>query len=196
MFFLILAYFIGSIPSGLLLTKAAGMGDIRQVGSGNIGATNVLRTGNKKLAALTLLLDILKGVAAVLLVKYLAPQYVLWAPLVAVLGHNFPIWLKFKGGKGVATTFGVLLPLNWMLAVALCVSWVIVFALTRISSLSAISAAILAPALCTVIPDAEGLQRVMWVLSLLLIWRHRSNLVRLMKGTEEKSSFSSKKAAA
>ncbi len=194
MFFLMLAYFMGSIPVGLLLTKAAGLGDIRAIGSGNIGATNVLRTGNKKLALATLLLDVVKGVVAVWLVKFLAPAYVFWAALVVVLGHNYPLWLKFKGGKGVATTFGALLPLSPWLALALLGSWVAVFALTRISSLSALSAAVLAPGFCRLIEGAQDLERLMWVLSLLLIWRHRSNILRLMQGKEGASNLSSRKS--
>ena len=136
---LALGYLLGSIPFGLLLTRVAGLGDIRSIGSGNIGATNVLRTGNKKVAAATLLLDALKGAAAVIIAgRVLGPFAALTAGLGAVLGHCFPLWLKFKGGKGVASTLGSLLAMSWPFGIAACLLWLIFAVLFRISSLSAL----------------------------------------------------------
>ncbi len=183
------AYILGSIPFGLLLTRAAGLGDVRDIGSGNIGATNVLRTGNKGLAALTLLLDLLKGTTAVLIghtigawgdVAVLAS---LVAGLGAFVGHIFPVWLRFKGGKGVATYIGILLGLNWSAALAFCSVWLFVAILSRYSSLSAIVAAVVTPIwLLTVGDYATALLAAL--LSILLIYKHRANIYRLVAGEE------------
>jgi glycerol-3-phosphate acyltransferase PlsY len=142
----LLAYLLGSIPFGLLLTRLAGLGDIRNIGSGNIGATNVLRTGHKGLAALTLLLDFGKGLAAVLLAGTLGPDMAIFAAFGVLLGHMFPAWLRFKGGKAVATAGGVLFALKWQIGVAALIAWIVVAALFRYSSLAALVACIVAPA--------------------------------------------------
>ncbi len=186
---LVLGYLLGSIPFGLVLTRAAGLGDVRDIGSGNIGATNVLRTGNKGIAALTLLLDLLKGTAAVLIghaigalggVAILAS---LVAGLAAFIGHTYPVWLGFKGGKGVATYIGVLLGLNWPGALAFCSVWLLVAILSRYSSLSAIVAAIVTPIwLLTVGDYATAILAAL--LSVLLIYKHRANIHRLVAGEE------------
>ncbi len=186
---LVLGYLLGSIPFGLILTRVAGLGDVRDIGSGNIGATNVLRTGNKGIAALTLLLDLLKGTAAVLIghaigalggVAILAS---LIAGLAAFIGHTYPVWLGFKGGKGVATYIGVLLGLNWPGALAFCSIWLLVAILSRYSSLSAIVAAIVTPIwLLTVGDYATAILAAL--LSVLLIYKHRANIRRLVAGEE------------
>ena len=184
---LLIAYLIGSIPSGLILTRLAGLGDVRNIGSGNIGATNVLRTGNKKLAATTLLMDMLKGAAAVYLVQVFAGHGLLdaLAGLTAVLGHNFPIWLKFKGGKGVATTIGVLIALNPLLGAAIILTWLAVFASSRISSLSAIVSAMLAPVYAWAL-TTTAITSIVAMLSILIVIRHHANIRRLLKGEEPK----------
>lgn len=186
---LVLGYLLGSIPFGLVLTRAAGLGDVRDIGSGNIGATNVLRTGNKGIAALTLLLDLLKGTAAVLIghaigalggVAILAS---LVAGLAAFIGHIYPVWLGFKGGKGVATYIGILLGLNWPGALAFCSVWLLVAILSRYSSLSAIIAAVVTPIwLLTVGDYATAILAAL--LSVLLIYKHRANIHRLVAGEE------------
>jgi glycerol-3-phosphate acyltransferase PlsY len=193
-FIVLLAYLLGSIPFGLLLTRAAGLGDIRAVGSGNIGATNVLRTGNKKLAALTLLLDGLKGLAAVLLANVLIPGTGMLAGLVAILGHVFPVWLKFKGGKGVATALGVLLGLSWVLGLLVIVIWIGIFKWKRISSLSAICGFGSAP-LIALILGSPPLARFCVLLFLLLMVTHRANIRRLLKGEEHAFRRNKKDAA-
>lgn len=142
---LVFGYLLGSIPFGLILTRMAGLGDVRSIGSGNIGATNVLRTGNKKLAAATLVLDMLKGTAAVLIAATFSPQAAIIAGLGAFLGHIFPVWLKFKGGKGVATYLGVLLGLVWQVALIFAAIWIIIAYATRYSSLAALVAAVTTP---------------------------------------------------
>jgi acyl phosphate:glycerol-3-phosphate acyltransferase len=187
----LLGYLLGSIPFGLILTRLAGLGDIREIGSGNIGATNVLRTGNKGLAALTLLLDGLKGTAAVLLARYIAPASDDLGALIGVvggaaafLGHIFPVWLGFKGGKGVATYIGVLLGVYWPAGVLFIVFWLVTAWLTRFSSLSALLASVLAPVamLLGQVPGAI----ILLLMSALLIYKHRANIERLMAGTEPK----------
>jgi len=188
---LALGYVLGSIPFGLLLTSAAGLGDVRAIGSGNIGATNVLRTGHKGLAALTLLLDMLKGTAAVLVghkigalggVAILAS---LVAGLGAFLGHIFPVWLRFRGGKGVATYIGVLLGLDWQAGLAFCVIWIVVAMLTRYSSLSALVASLLTPFGLLAMGDPVA-ALLTALLSALLIYKHRANIRRLAAGEEPK----------
>ncbi len=179
-----LAYLIGSVPFGLLLTRAAGAGDIRQIGSGNIGATNVLRTGRRGLAAATLLLDGAKGALAVELAGVLAGA--VWMPLAAicvVIGHCFPAWLRFRGGKGVATGLGALLALDWRMGVACCAIWLGVFAATRISSASALAAFAAAPLLAGVLLPPYWFVAPL-VIAALVWWRHGANISRLIAGTE------------
>jgi glycerol-3-phosphate acyltransferase PlsY len=177
-------YLLGSIPFGLILTKLAGSGDIRSVGSGNIGATNVLRTGRKGLATATLVGDMLKGTAAVLLMHRLSgTDAALIAGLGAVLGHVFPVWLKFKGGKGVATYVGVLIGVSWMAAVAFAVIWGAVAAITRYSSLSALAATACTPVLLWFI--AGGKPALLFTVLTVLVWiMHRANIARLLAGSE------------
>lgn len=180
---LIFGYLLGSIPFGLLLTRAAGLGDVRAIGSGNIGATNVLRTGNKKLAAATLILDMLKGTAAVLIAGYYGMELGLFAGFGAFLGHLFPAWLGFKGGKGVATYLGVLIGLVWQAALIFAAVWLLMAILFRYSSLAALSAAVVVPIALWFLatPAIAGLFAVM---SIILIYKHRTNISRLMAGTE------------
>jgi len=182
---LVVGLLLGSIPFGLLLTRAAGLGDIRKVGSGNIGATNVLRTGNKKLAAATLLLDALKGLAPVLVFNLLwGPVPAAAAAAGAVLGHMFPPWLGFKGGKGVATTLGVLIGLSWQLGAITCALWLVLAALFRYSSLAALLSILIgAVAAWYFVPVAAP---VLCLLAALVWVRHHENIRRLLNGTEPK----------
>ncbi len=182
----LVGYLLGSIPFGLLLTKAAGTQDVRSIGSGNIGATNVLRTGRKGLAALTLLLDMLKGTAAVLLATYFAGHDAsLAAGLAAFLGHIFPVWLKFKGGKGVATYIGLLLGIYWPCALIFGAIWLAVAFLMRYSSLAALVASALTP-LALYFLGQPGPALLFFALTLLLWFMHRANIARLMNGSERK----------
>lgn len=178
------AYLLGSIPFGLLITRAMGLGDLRAIGSGNIGATNVLRTGNKGAAAATLLLDGAKGAVAVLLARHLAGEgAALVAGGAAFLGHCFPVWLGFRGGKGVATFLGVLLALAPVVGLISCATWLLVAKLTKISSLSALVAAALSPLWLALI----GPPNSVWLglaLAALVFARHHANIARLMAGTE------------
>jgi len=186
-------YLCGSIPFGLILTRLAGTADIRAIGSGNIGATNVLRTGRKGLAALTLLGDTLKGAAAVLAVyayygpefRYFGHELAMPAALGAFLGHLFPVWLGFKGGKGVATYIGILAALAWPAAVVFCLIWLAVAALTRYSSLAALSASAAALALLWLLPDRAAAE-LFTLLTAALFLMHRANIARLIRGTESK----------
>jgi glycerol-3-phosphate acyltransferase PlsY len=185
---LLLSYLLGTIPFGLLLSKLAGYGDIRKVGSGNIGATNVLRTGNKKLALLTLLLDGAKGAVAVLIAQSLYPEnspVPALAGFCALLGHTFPIWLKFKGGKGVATGLGIWLALNPPLGIIACAVWAVVFYKTRYSSLSALTAFAVLP-LCAFIFASLAQGLLACAISGLIVWRHKDNIKRLLTRTEPK----------
>ena len=182
---LLLGYALGSVPFGLLLAKAAGKGDIRQVGSGNIGATNVLRTGNKGLAAAVLLLDAGTGFLAVWLVGRWLPDAVALGALGAVVGHCFPVWLRFKGGKGVATTLGVCLALGWALGLAYAAVWLMVMAATRISSLGGMSAAVAAP-IAAAATGRETLVPVLVGSALIVLYLHRENIARLRAGAEPK----------
>jgi glycerol-3-phosphate acyltransferase PlsY len=181
---LAVGYLLGSIPFGLLLTRAAGLGDIRKVGSGNIGATNVLRTGRWGLAAATLLGDVLKGTAAVLVLNRLAGADAgLVAGLGAVLGHIFPVWLRFAGGKGVATYLGVLVGVAWPVALAFVVIWAAVAALSRYSSLSALVASAFTPVALWF--SADGKAALLFAVLTVIVWlMHRANIARLMQGTE------------
>ena len=210
---LLLAYMIGSIPFGLILTKAAGLGDVRQIGSGGIGATNVLRTGSKKLAGLTLLLDSLKGAAAIFIVSYLLPHPCAWVDcegacycltqlpfldteinydylpfiggVAAIIGHCYPVWLRFKGGKGVATAAGVLLVAVPYVGLICCLTWLCMAFLFKISSLSALITAGIAPVAALFIygPTPAVLCLLM---TLLIFYKHRENIKRLLAGTEPK----------
>jgi glycerol-3-phosphate acyltransferase PlsY len=185
LFVCILGYLLGSIPFGLLLTKSAGLGDIRDIGSGNIGATNVLRTGNKGLAAATLVLDALKGAAAVLIARALVydENIVLFAGLAAVLGHLFPVWLGFKGGKGVAAGLGVLLAIAWPIGVIACVVWLLVAAFARLSSLAALAAFASAPCSALILEDFSVV-KLAFTIAVLVFVRHQANIRRLLDGTE------------
>ena len=176
-------YLLGSIPFGLILGKLAGLGDVREIGSGNIGATNVLRAGGKRLAALTLLLDAAKGTAAVLLAARWGEPAAMAAGLGAFLGHLYPAWLGFRGGKGVATYIGVLLGLYWPAALAFCGIWLLVALVTRYSSLAALGAAAAMPVLLAALGDWR-LAALALVFTVLLFIRHRSNIERLI-GREE-----------
>jgi glycerol-3-phosphate acyltransferase PlsY len=179
-----LGYLLGSIPFGLLLTRVAGLGDIRAIGSGNIGATNVLRTGRKGLAAATLLLDALKGAAAVLIAAALAGRdAALSAGLGAVLGHLFPVWLRFKGGKGVATSYGVLIAASWPVGLAAGAVWLVMAKVGRISSLSALTSFAAAPLLAWALADS-GLVKLSLAIAVLVFARHHANIRRLIAGTE------------
>jgi glycerol-3-phosphate acyltransferase PlsY len=183
---LAVGYLLGSIPFGLVLTRAAGGPDVRTVGSGNIGATNVLRTGRKGLAGATLICDILKGTLAVLLARHFAGHAAaLAAGLGAFLGHLFPLWLKFKGGKGVATYIGVLLGLYWPAALIFGAVWLLVAWAFRYSSLAALAASALTPAVLWALDDARP-AGLFLVLTALLWIRHRSNIARLLAGSEGK----------
>ena len=189
----VLAYLLGSIPFGLLLTRLAGLGDIRKIGSGNIGATNVLRTGRKGLAALTLLLDLGKGLVAVRLGgSFFGPDMAIFAGFGVLLGHMFPVWLGFKGGKAVATAGGVLLALNWQVGLAALVAWIVIAAIFRYSSLAAIAACLVAPASAYWLTRRIDLTEIVGLIALLVILRHRANIVRLLRGEESKIRLSSK----
>src|SRR5438270_1224506 len=182
----ILGYLLGSIPFGLILTRLAGTQDLRAIGSGNIGATNVLRTGRKGLAAATLLLDMLKGTAAVILSGYYGgPNAAMLAALGAFLGHLFPVWLKFRGGKGVAVYIGVLLGLFWPAALVFCVIWLATAFTSRYSSLSALVAAFVTPIFLWWFGH-PALASLFAVLTMLLFYMHRENIKRLQAGTEGK----------
>ena len=178
------SYLLGSIPFGVVITRALGLGDLRQIGSGNIGATNVLRTGNRAAAAATLILDAAKGAVAVLLARALAgPDAAQVAALFAFLGHLYPIWLGFRGGKGVATFLGTLLALAWPVGLAACATWAVTAAISRISSLSALVAAGLAPVWLLLFGRGQMLALVV-ILAALVILRHGANIARLRAGTE------------
>ena len=176
-------YLIGSIPFGLLLTKAAGLGDIRQVGSGNIGATNVLRTGRKGLAAATLILDGLKGAVAILLARQFLGDQDLVVGTAAVLGHLFPVWLGFRGGKGVATGLGVLLAAAWPVGLACCALWLVAAKLLKMSSAAALAAFAAAPLFALVLSSADHALMAL-LIAVLVFWRHEANIRRLLAGTE------------
>lgn len=180
---LALGYLLGSIPSGVILTRLSGAGDLRSVGSGNIGATNVLRTGRKGLAATTLLLDLLKGFAAVMAARMVDGDLAPLAAVAAVVGHCYPVWLGFRGGKGVATLMGVTLGLSWVAGLVFAAVWLGVLALTRLSSLAGVLAAISVPVSFALLPMwSEVLAGI--GLALLVLWRHRANIDRLIDGTE------------
>lgn len=183
-----LGYLLGSIPFGIVLTRLAGAGDLRMVGSGNIGATNVLRTGRKGLAAATLLLDLAKGAAAVALGSALMGGDPLanggaMAGVMAFIGHCYPLWLRFRGGKGVATMMGVVVALAWPVGLVFAVTWLAMLVLTRISSVGGMTAAISAPAAALALGRLD-LLAPMGAMALIVMWRHRANIARLLKGEE------------
>ena len=178
-----LGYLLGSVPFGLLLTRIAGLGDVRDIGSGNIGATNVLRTGNRPLAALTLILDCLKATAAILLAQYwFGEESGIFAATGALLGHLYPVWLRFHGGKGVATLLGILIPLLWPAALIYAAVWLFLLMTLRISSLAGMTAAITAPIVALALNSAYVPSLLGF--ALLVLWKHRENILRLRKGTE------------
>jgi glycerol-3-phosphate acyltransferase PlsY len=184
----LLGYALGAIPFGLLLTRAAGLGDVREIGSGNIGATNVLRTGNKRLAAATLILDAAKGAGAVLLAGWLwadLPQATGIAAIGAFLGHLFPVWLAFRGGKGVATLVGIVLALHWQSGLIIAGVWILTLLVTRYSSLGGMMAAIAAP-VSTFLFGRIDLAILFVGFALLVLWKHRANIGRLGRGLEPK----------
>jgi acyl phosphate:glycerol-3-phosphate acyltransferase len=180
---IVIGYLLGSIPFGPILTRAAGLGDLRQIGSGNIGATNVLRTGHKGLAAATLVLDMLKGTAAVLIGAYFGPGAALLAGLAAFLGHIYPVWLGFHGGKGVATYLGILLGLSWPSALVFVAIWLGVAFVTRFSSLAALTATAVVPCLFA-LQGSWPSAALFLLLTVLLYWRHADNIRRLLGGEE------------
>jgi len=182
---LIFGYLLGSIPFGLIITRMAGLGDVRKIGSGNIGATNVLRTGRKGLAAATLLGDALKGTAAVLIAAQWGPQFATVAALGAFMGHLFPVWLKFKGGKGVATFIGVLIGLKPLAALIFVLIWIGVAFASRYSSLSALVASAATPVVLWFLGE-PGMAGTTIILVALLWWKHSQNISRLLAGTEGK----------
>ena len=183
LFALALGYLFGSIPFGLILTRLAGKGDIRDIGSGNIGATNVLRTGSKPLAALTLLLDCLKATAAILLAQYIfGRETAAFAAAGAMIGHLYPLWLKFRGGKGVATLLGVLIALLWPAALVYAAVWIFLLMTLRISSLAGMTAAATAPIVALALKSSYF--PMLLGFALLVLWKHRENILRLRKGTE------------
>lgn len=184
-FALALGYLLGSVPFGLIITRFAGAGDLRSIGSGNIGATNVLRTGRKGLAAATLLLDLLKGLAAVLIAASIWPDWTWLAALGAFLGHCFPIWLGFRGGKGVATTAGIAFGLAWPVGLAYALTWVGLLLSVKISSVAGMSAAVIAPIVALAIDEPQAAM-VLVVIAAAVLFQHRENIARLRAGTEPK----------
>lgn len=187
-----IGYLSGSVPYGLILTKLAGHGDIRKVGSGNIGATNVLRAGGKKLAVITLLLDGLKAAIPVYLAKQIDMDYAIVMAMGAFLGHLFPVWLHFKGGKGVATALGIAFAFAWQLGTALCIVWLLVAVISRYSSLSALLAFAFSPVIATYLTDQDRIPIVMFLLGAVIWMKHKDNLKRLMGGKETKINLKKK----
>jgi glycerol-3-phosphate acyltransferase PlsY len=180
---LLLGYVLGSIPFGVILTRLAGAGDLRSIGSGNIGATNVLRTGRKGLAAATLLLDLAKGAAAVWLAEWLFPGDGMIAAAAAFVGHCYPVWLRFKGGKGVATLMGIVLALHWPMGLVYAAVWLGLLASLRISSVAGMAAAVSAPVSGTLFGRFD-LVMLLLALAAIVLWKHRDNIERLLGGTE------------
>ena len=179
------SYILGSVPFGLIYTKFAGEGDIRNIGSGNIGATNVLRTGNKKIALLTLLSDILKGSITVLITNNFFPEYTLLSFMIVYLGHIFPVWLKFKGGKGVATFIGGIIIINYILSIIFLITWFLIARVFKISSISAI-AAFIVTLLSTFVLYEQNLFLLMFFFTIFSIYTHRDNINRIMSGKESR----------
>ena len=179
------SYILGSVPFGLIYAKFAGEGDIRNIGSGNIGATNVLRTGNKKIALLTLLSDISKGSITVLITNNFFPEYTLLSFMIVYLGHIFPVWLKFKGGKGVATFIGGILIINYILSIIFLITWFLIARVFKISSISAI-AAFIVTLLSTFVLYEQNLFLLMFFFTIFSIYTHRDNINRIMSGKESR----------
>jgi glycerol-3-phosphate acyltransferase PlsY len=180
---LVLGYLLGSIPFGLLLTRIGGAGDLRAIGSGNIGATNVLRTGRKGLAAATLLLDVAKGAAAVWLARRINPDFALLGGLGAFAGHCYPVWLRFRGGKGVATFLGIALALAWPVGLVYAGVWLAVLGLFRYSSVGGMAAAVSAPVAAALWSEFE-MAILFLAFALIVLWKHRANIERLLSGDE------------
>lgn len=180
---LLVGYLLGSIPFGLLLTRIGRAGDLRTIGSGNIGATNVLRTGRKGLAAATLIFDIAKGAVAVVIARWINPDYALLGGLAAFLGHCYPVWLRFHGGKGVATFLGIALALAWPVGLIYAAVWLIVLALFRYSSVGGMAAAVSAPVAASLWNEFE-MATLFIALCLIVLWKHRANIERLLGGDE------------
>lgn len=185
--FILMGYLIGSFPSGLVYTRLAGMEDIRNLGSGNIGATNVLRTGNKKIALATLITDMLKGVAAILIAKnFLSDTPATFIGVAAFLGHIYPVWLKFKGGKGVATYIGVIAGLSIWAVTGFALIWLIMAGLFRYSSLAALTASLAVPIIFYLQPDTQNIALISLVMTFIVYFKHLENIQRLWKGAETK----------
>jgi len=180
-----IGYLLGAIPFGLILTRMFGAGDLRSIGSGNIGATNVLRTGRKGLAAATLLFDMAKGALAVCIARMVMPELALVGGFAAFLGHCYPVWLKFNGGKGVATMLGISLAFNWIVGLIFAAVWLGSLALTRISSVSGMAAATAAPTGALIIFGWHP-GKLLWLMAVIVVWKHRENIGRLISGTEPK----------
>jgi glycerol-3-phosphate acyltransferase PlsY len=185
--FILMGYLIGSFPSGLVYTRLAGMEDIRNLGSGNIGATNVLRTGNKKIALATLITDILKGITAILIAKsFLSDTQATFIGVAAFLGHIYPVWLKFKGGKGVATYIGVIAGLSIWAVTGFALIWLIMAGLFRYSSLAALTASLAVPIIFYLQPDSQNIALISLVMTFIVFFKHLENIQRLWKGVETK----------
>lgn len=180
---LVIGYLLGSIPFGVILTRLFGAGDLRQIGSGNIGATNVLRTGRKGLALATLLLDGAKGAAAIVIAQMISPDVALFGGAAAFIGHLYPVWLGFRGGKGVATMLGTCLALSWVVGAVFAGVWLAGLALSRISSVSGMAAALSAPITAYYLGGVQS-ATMLGGLALLVLWKHAENIQRLMAGTE------------
>jgi glycerol-3-phosphate acyltransferase PlsY len=185
--FILMGYLIGSFPSGLVYTRLAGMEDIRNLGSGNIGATNVLRTGNKKIALATLITDMLKGITAILIAKsFLSDTQATFIGVAAFLGHIYPVWLKFKGGKGVATYIGVIAGLSIWAVTGFALIWLIMAGLFRYSSLAALTASLAVPIIFYIQPDSQNIALISLVMTFIVFFKHLENIQRLWKGVETK----------
>ena len=182
---ILFSYILGSLPFGLILTRIFLNQDIRKIGSGNIGATNVLRTGNKFIAALTLFLDILKGFLVILITKHFFPNLIFLSALMAFLGHIFPVWIKFKGGKGIATYLGIIFALSLKLGLFFCISWILVAVITRYSSLSSIFASLII-FLISFLESNFELNSYLFITFTIIVYTHRQNIVRLKNKTEDK----------
>lgn len=180
---LVVGYLLGSIPFGLIITRLAGLGDIRDIGSGNIGATNALRTGNKWVAGGTFLGDMAKGAAAVLIARQFGPDLAVIAAFGALVGHLFPVWLRFKGGKGISTYIGILLALAWPVGLLFCATWLVVALIFRMSSLAALVASLLSPVYFVWV-DQWQMVELSVLLVILVFYAHRENIQRLLSGTE------------
>tara|TARA_Y100000994_G_scaffold7537_1_gene6547 strand:- start:17 stop:598 length:582 start_codon:yes stop_codon:yes gene_type:complete len=185
---LVMSYLLGSLPTGLILTKIFLNKDIRNIGSGNIGATNVLRTGNKLLAFLTLFLDVLKGYLTIYLTAMYFPEYIFFSGLICFLGHIFPVWLSFKGGKGIATYLGILLAMSFNLAIIFCMIWIFILLIFRYSSLSSISGSLCVFIATFIFKDPEP-NIIFFIFFMIIIFTHKENIIRLINKNESKIKF-------